>query len=174
VTTDRDILHQQIQPQEPCEDLNHAHEDRSGEQIFDTMIADQRQHEDGDRRRRGRDHAGATAHQRSDDRDRERGIKPNLGIDAGNDRKTDHLGDQRKRDILAGIVVALGTTGVAEPFGAIPRKSSSVKQMGVPQQAHGKHRAVRCWSRLCGYVVRRISGRNSHPELHRVHAVGGP
>src|SRR3546814_15210938 len=74
-----------------------AHQDRRGEEIFDPMFADERDDEHRDRGGRRRDHPGPPAGEGNDDRDRERGIEADAGVDAGDQRKADRLGDPSER-----------------------------------------------------------------------------
>ena len=98
----RDELHQQVEPRQSGGNLDDAHQDRGGEQVFHAMVAHERDHQDGDGRRRGRDHARPPAGEGDHDRDRDRGVKPDARIDAGDDREADRFGDQRERDDDAG------------------------------------------------------------------------
>ncbi|KAG1390674.1 hypothetical protein G6F59_015120 [Rhizopus arrhizus] len=59
------------------------------------------------------DHARAATGDGGDHRDRERGVQADLGVDAGDEREGDGLGNQGQGDDDAGQQVA---TDVAEPL----------------------------------------------------------
>jgi hypothetical protein len=162
-----DELHHQVEPQQtPATIWITPHQDRCGEQVFDAMVPDRAaHHENRDSRRGSRNHAGTPADQGDRDGNGNRGVKPDPGIHAGDDRKADRLGNKGKRDDDASQNVPADTVPPSvEPLAAII--IANLRDMGNPQQStwrqSGRYRICMC------DVVRRIGGRNSHPEFHRV------
>ena len=78
-------------------DLDQTCQNRGRQQIFQTVIAHQRHHQNSGRGGGSTDHTGAAACDRGNHRNAERGIETDLRINARNDRKRNRLGDQRKR-----------------------------------------------------------------------------
>jgi hypothetical protein len=76
-------------------------------------------HENRDSRRGSRNHAGTPADQGDRDGNGNRGVKPDPGIHAGDDRKADRLGNKGKRDDDASQNVPAGCATVSEPLAAI-------------------------------------------------------
>jgi len=91
-------LHQQAETREAGNDLNEPHQDCCGEQILQAMVAHQCDHQHRGRCRRGRNHGGPAADNGGHHRDRERCVKPDFGVDTGNNREADRLGDEGEGD----------------------------------------------------------------------------
>ncbi|MDR7102156.1 hypothetical protein J2X37_001316 [Croceicoccus sp. BE223] len=111
----RHELHQEVEPDQAGHDLDQAHEDGGGEEVFDPVFADQRDHQHHDRGGRRRDHARTPAGERYDDGDGDRRIETDTRIDPGDDREADGLGNERERDHDPGKDVA---TRVGQPVTA--------------------------------------------------------
>ena len=73
-----------------------AGEDDRGDQVVQAVLAHQRGDHEGDGAGGGRDHRGAPAEEGDGRRHRERGEQADSGVDAGDDRERDGLGDQRQ------------------------------------------------------------------------------
>lgn len=94
----RHILHEQIDAKQAGHELDDAHQHGRGEKVLDPVIADEWNDQYRNGGGRGGNHAGTAADQRHDDGDRERRVKPDTGVQAGKDGKTDGLGDEGKGD----------------------------------------------------------------------------
>ena len=80
------------------DDLDEAGEDRGGEEELDAVVLHQRHDDQRHGAGGGGDHPRPAAGEGDDDGDRERGVEPDLGVDTGDDRERDRLGDERERD----------------------------------------------------------------------------
>ena len=118
----RHELHDEIEPEQPGDDLDQAHQDRGREKILDPVVANERDHEHRNCSGGGRDHAGSTADQRDRHGDRDRGIEADARIDAGDDGEADRLGNERESDDDAGHDVAAGSSAISEPLAPIGEK----------------------------------------------------
>ena len=83
-------------------DLEHAHQDRRGEQILHTVFAYDPDHQHCGGRRRGRDHCRATACEGNDASDQHRRIEADLGINPGDHGEAYRFRDERQCDHDAG------------------------------------------------------------------------
>jgi hypothetical protein len=108
-----DEAHHPAEPQPSRDDLDDTHQDGGGEQILKTVLLDQRDHDNGGRRRGGRDHARPTAHKGSHAGDGEGGVEADLRIDARDHGEADRFRDEREGDDDAREHVA---TDVGEPL----------------------------------------------------------
>lgn len=79
-------------------DLNDPRENCGGEQILDPVILHQGDDDQGHGTRCRRDHRRPATGEGDRDRHGERGVQADLGIDPGDNRERDRLGDQRERD----------------------------------------------------------------------------
>jgi hypothetical protein len=79
------------------------------------VVLDQRDHHQRHRAGGGRDHARAAAGEGDDGGDAEGGVEADLGVDAGDDRERDRLGDQRQRDHEAGAEYEQEVRKIAAP-----------------------------------------------------------
>jgi hypothetical protein len=109
----RDEAHQIAEPHDAGDDLEDPGQDGGGEQVADAVLLHERDHQERHGARRRRDHRRASARKRGDDGDAERGVEPDLRVDAGDDREGDRLGDEGKRHHRAGQEL---TRDVRSPF----------------------------------------------------------
>jgi len=159
----RDEPHQAPELEQPRDDLDDAHQDGSGEEMLDAVVADEVDHDHGRGGGRGRNHGRAATGKGDDAGDDHGGVEADLRIDACDHREADCLRDERQRDDDAREDV---TARVREP--ATQGRGESMHdgfRNGTPVGRSGDvgWRRVDC-------VVRRIGGRKSHPVFHRVPA----
>jgi hypothetical protein len=74
------------------DDLQHAGQHGGRQQVLQAVLLDQRDHQQRHRAGGRRDHARPAAGEGDDHGDAERGVQPDLGVDAGDDREGDGLG----------------------------------------------------------------------------------
>ncbi len=102
----RHEAHQHAQLHPARDHLQHTGEHRGSQQVVQPMGFHQRDHDQRHRARGRRNHARATAHEGNDGGDGKRGVQTHLGIDPGNDGKSDRFGDQRQRHHQTGQHIA--------------------------------------------------------------------
>ncbi len=149
----RDEAHDAREAEQAGGDLEEAGEDGGREQVLQPVIAHQRHHQHGGGGGGGRDHARPPAGERDQDRDGERGVEADLGVDARDDRKRDGLGDQRQRHHQPGQKIG---ADVAEPF--------------VPERGEVEHGDSFVRVRIGAVGERRgsgLPGRSSQPAMGR-------
>jgi hypothetical protein len=145
--------------------LKQPHENGGGEQVLNTVVADEAGHQDGGRRGRSRDHRGTTAGEGDDAGDDDGCVQTNFRIDARDDRESYGLGNERQSDDDTGQDFK---ARVEKPFtnegglGDHGRRGPQLTQKGSRRSGQRFHGSVMC-------VVRRIGGRKSHSDFHRVH-----
>ena len=98
----RDEPHQLRDSEQAEDDLDHAGEDRRGQQVLDAVLAHEAHDHERHRAGRGGDHGGPAADEGDRDGHRERGEEADTRVDAGDDRERDRLGDQGEGDDEAG------------------------------------------------------------------------
>ena len=79
-------------------DLQNAHEDNGGEEIFDPVLGHERDHDDGQRAGGARDHARPAADQRRDEAHEEGRVEAHERVNTGDEGEGHRLGHQRQRD----------------------------------------------------------------------------
>ncbi|QNG79409.1 hypothetical protein GPNADHDJ_03644 [Stenotrophomonas maltophilia] len=109
----RDESHQRPKLEHTGQHLQQAGQDAGGEQVLQAMVLDQVDHHQRHCTGGGGDHARPAASDGGDHRDGKRGVQADLGVDAGDEREGDGLGNQGQGDDHAGQQI---TTDVAEPL----------------------------------------------------------
>jgi hypothetical protein len=159
----RNEPHQPPKLEKSGDDLKNTHENGGGEQVLNAVVADEAGHQDGGRRRRSRDRRGTPACEGDDARDHNGRIQANFRIDARDKRKTDGFGNESQGDDDSGQA----RRGLKELFtdegglGDHGRVGPQLTQKGSRRSGQRFHGSVLC-------VVRRIGGRKSHSDFHRV------
>ena len=98
----RDEPHQAGDPGEAEHDLEDAREQHGGDEVVHAVVAGDRRDDQCDGAGRRGDHRGSATQEGDGDGHRERGEEPDAGVDAGDDRERDRLGDQGERDHQTG------------------------------------------------------------------------
>ncbi len=111
----RDKAQQHAQLEDPGQDFQDPGEDGGGQQIFQAIVLDQRDHDQRHGAGGRRDHARPAADKGDHDGDTEGGIETHFGVNPGDDGKGDGFRDEGQRHDHACQQVA---TDVAEPFGS--------------------------------------------------------
>ena len=108
--------HQAAELQSTGHDLQQTSQQRGREQVLQPVLLDQAHHHQRHRAGRRRDHTGTTAGEGDDHGDRERGIETDLGVDTGDDRKRDRLGNQGQGNDESGehIAAQIGQPGLTQ------------------------------------------------------------
>jgi hypothetical protein len=123
VITERETKRINAAESEPAgDDLQRAGEYRGGEQVLQAVVLDQRHHQQRHGARSSRNHAWATAGEGHHRGDAERGVQPDPGVCAGNDREGNRFGNQCQRDRQAGeqIIPDVGKSVLMWGFHCFP------------------------------------------------------
>jgi hypothetical protein len=154
--------HEVAEAGKPGEDLQDAGHDGGDQQVLEPVLLDQRHHQHCRGGGGGRDHSGAATREGDDHGDGEGGIEPDLGVHARDDGEGDGLGNEGEGDDepRQDIATDVGKPVTAQVFDEGHWCPDSTGKPGPydDEAAEG----LGCW------IVRRIGGRKSHPELHRV------
>ena len=107
-----DELHQDAQTDIAGDDLQNPRQNRGREQILETVVAHEADHQQRHGAGRRRDHSGPAARERDHHADREGGVETDGRIDPGDDGEGDGFRDQRERHHNPGQRIAFD---VSEP-----------------------------------------------------------